>query len=77
MKKDKQHTTRNPQDIIDSTYNARDFQIPEKEKDMNSYVMPLDMMRDVDAFDSRKFFQEAWDESIKNLHRKNQGHPLK
>ncbi|SDJ95912.1 hypothetical protein [Natronincola ferrireducens] len=63
MKK-KQHAPRNPQDIIDSTYNQRDFEIPEK--DMNSYVMPLDMMRDVDAFDSRKFYEKEWNDSFKN-----------
>lgn len=62
MKKDRQHTTRNPQDMIDDTYNARDFEI--QEKDMNSYVMPLDMMRDVDAFDSRSFFEKEWNKEI-------------
>lgn len=67
MGKDKQHTTKNPMDIIDDTYNAKDYEI--LNKDMNSYVMPLDMMRDVDAFDSRRFFEEEWNkemESIKN-----------
>lgn len=65
MGKDKQHTTKNPMDIIDDTYNAKDYEI--LNKDMNSYVMPLDMMRDVDAFDSRRFFEEEWNKEIKSI----------
>lgn len=60
--KDRQHMGKNPQDIIDDTYNARDYQVPNK--DMNSYVMPLDMIRNVDAFDSRHFFEKEWKEEI-------------
>jgi hypothetical protein len=65
MDKNKQHTTKNPMDIIDDTYNAKDYEI--LNKDMNSYVMPLDMMRDVDAFDSRRFFEEEWNKEIKSI----------
>lgn len=59
---------RNPQDIIDHFYNARDFTIVNK--DMNSYVMPLNMMRDVDAFDSRKFYVEEWSKIIDEINRR-------
>lgn len=62
MEKNRQHSIRNPQDIIDNTYNARDYEIINK--DMNAYVMPLDMMRDVDAFDSRRFFEKEWNKEI-------------
>ena len=65
MKIKSKESFRNPQDMIDSTYNSRDYLIPEKT--MNSYVMPLDMVRDVDAISSEKFYQEAWNSEIKNL----------
>lgn len=59
---------RNPQDMIDDTYNSRDYKIIEKDlESMNAYVMPLDMVKDVDYIDSRKFFQESWDKELKNL----------
>ena len=46
--------SRNPQDIIYDTYNKRDYEIVEK--NMNPYVMPLDMVRDVDVTDSKHFY---------------------
>ena len=66
MKKNKhQGSFRNPQDIIDDTYNTRDYKI--LEKDMNSYVMPLDMVKDVDYIDSRKFYEEGWNKEIESI----------
>jgi len=69
MKIKSRESFRNPQDIIDSTYNARDYLIPEKT--INSYVMPLDMVNDVDAFASEKFYGESWNNEIKNIQRNN------
>lgn len=63
MKKKSKESSRNPQDIIDSTFNKRDFDIPEKT--INAYVMPLDMVRDRDALDSKRFYQDDWDKEIK------------
>ncbi|AKL93895.1 hypothetical protein CACET_c03790 [Clostridium aceticum] len=63
MKKKYLPSPRNPQDIIDDTYNARDFEI--ENKDMNAYVMPLDMVRDVDAFDAKYFYEEEWQKIMK------------
>ncbi len=65
MKNKSRESFRNPQDIIDSTYNRRDYDI--LEKTMNSYVMPLDMVKNIDAYGSEKFYQEAWDKEIKKL----------
>ncbi len=53
---------RNPQDIIDSTYNKRDSKI--LEKDMPPYVMPLDMVKDVDALGSEAFYREEWEKAL-------------
>lgn len=64
MKKKNKGSFRNPQDIIDDTYNSRDFDI--LEKDMNSYVMPLDMMKDVDYIEPRKFYGDALDKEIEH-----------
>ncbi|MCC5912328.1 MAG: hypothetical protein JJT76_18075 [Clostridiaceae bacterium] len=61
MTKHPKNSPRNPQDIIDDTYNARDYEIPNK--NMNSYVMPLDMVRDVDVFDSKYFYEDE----LKNI----------
>ena len=59
---------RNPQDMIDDTYNSRDYDIIEKDlESMNSYVMPLDMVKDVDYIDSRKFYEEGWNKELKNI----------
>jgi|GEM_PF-5867711 len=59
---------RNAQDIIDDTYNSRDYKILEKDlEDMNAYVMPLDMVKDVDYIDTRKFYDEGWDKELKNI----------
>lgn len=74
MKIKSRESFRNPQDMIDSTYNARDFQIPEKT--INSYVMPLDMVNDVDAFASEKFYGESWQKEIKKITHNNQRHTL-
>lgn len=64
MKKKNKGSYRNPQDTIDDTYNSRDFDI--LEKDMNSYVMPLDMMKDVDYIEPRRFYGDSLDKEIKN-----------
>ncbi|AOY75770.1 hypothetical protein [Clostridium formicaceticum] len=63
MKRKSLPTPRNPQDMIDDTYNARDFEI--ENKDMNAYVMPLDMVRDVDFFDPKYFYEEQWETIMK------------
>ncbi|KAB3534442.1 hypothetical protein F8154_09065 [Alkaliphilus pronyensis] len=62
MKKNKEGF-RNPQDIIDETYNKRDYNIINRP--MNPYVMPLDMVKDVDYLSSQHFYQEDWDKIIK------------
>ncbi len=59
---------RNPQDMIDETYNARDYKILEKDLEaMNAYVMPLDMVKDVDYIDSRKFYEDGWHKELKRI----------
>ncbi|GAB6086404.1 hypothetical protein [Alkaliphilus crotonatoxidans] len=63
MNRKSKNSFRNPQDIIDSTYNKRDAEI--LEKDMNSYVMPLDMVKNVDALSSEPFYKEEWDKGLK------------
>ncbi|SCY72315.1 hypothetical protein [Alkaliphilus peptidifermentans] len=70
MKKKSKESFRNPQDIIDETYNGRDYDIINKS--MNSYVMPLDMVKDVDAFNSQHFYQETWDRISKEIKNKPQ-----
>ncbi|WP_026478903.1 hypothetical protein [Alkaliphilus transvaalensis] len=73
MKNKSRGSFRNPQDIIDSTYNGRDYLITDKT--INSYVMPLDMVKDVDFIASEKFYQKAWDEEISNLISQEQHKP--
>jgi len=68
MKKKNPSSNRNPQDIIDDTYNKRDYPILEKK--MNSYVMPLDMVRDVDAIDSQHFYPDNFIGQLNNSNNK-------
>ncbi|MDR5658598.1 hypothetical protein RH915_03750 [Serpentinicella sp. ANB-PHB4] len=63
-------TSRNGQDIIDESYNARDYNIVEKNM-MNAYLMPLDMIRDKDALDSSHFNSEELKSLFSNLSSKN------
>ncbi|KAB3532117.1 hypothetical protein [Alkaliphilus serpentinus] len=65
MKKKSKESFRNPQDMIDSTFNRRDYKI--SEKTINAYVMPLDMVKDRDALDSRRFYNEEWNKELKKL----------
>ncbi|MEW9121736.1 MAG: hypothetical protein AB2421_03410 [Thermotaleaceae bacterium] len=45
------------QDLIDTTYNFRDYEI--LEKDENAYLMPESMQRDVDYIDSTRFYENS------------------
>lgn len=65
MEKKNNQQNRNAQDIIDDTYNKRDFEILEKDM-MNSYVMPLDMVKDVDSIDAQHFYPNDFEEYLKN-----------
>ncbi len=59
---------RNPQDMIDETYNSRDYKIVERDLEaMNAYVMPLDMVKDVDYIDASKFYEEDWNKELKSI----------
>lgn len=64
MNKKNPKSNRNAQDIIDDSYNSRDYNIIEK--GMNSYVMPLDMVRDQDAIDSEHFYPEDFINELNN-----------
>ena len=47
------------QNLIDSTYNSKDFPIIEKTQ--NAYLMPENMQRDVDYIDSFRFYEDTTD----------------
>lgn len=55
----------NPKDLINETYNADAFKVIEKT--INPLVMPLDMVKDIDALDSKHFYQEEWDKIIGDM----------
>ena len=45
------------QNLIDSTYNSKDF--PIMEKTQNAYLMPESMQRDVDLIDTFRFYEDT------------------
>ena len=45
------------QNLIDSTYNSKDYPIIEKTQ--NAYLMPEQMQRDVDYIDSLRFYEDT------------------
>jgi hypothetical protein len=51
------------QNMIDATYNNKDF--PIMEKTQNAYVMPMSMQRDVDYIDSARFYEDTTEETEK------------
>lgn len=55
----------NPKDLINETYNGENFKIIERT--INPLVMPLDMVKDIDAIDSKHFYQEDWDKQINDI----------
>lgn len=59
----------NPKDLINITYNADAFKVIEKTIDplVTPLVMPLDMLRDIDAIDSRHFYEGELDRQVLNL----------
>lgn len=59
---DKRKYYNNPKDLINETYNADAF--PVIEKRINPLVMPVSMVKDIDAYDSKHFYDEAWDKII-------------
>ena len=61
---DKRKRYENPKDLINETYNADAF--PVIERRINPLVMPESMVRDIDAYDSRHFYDEAWAKVINN-----------
>lgn len=56
-KKDRYFGANEAQNLIDSTYNSKDF--PMMEKRQNAYVMPDRMQRDVDCIDSLRFYEDT------------------
>ncbi|MBU5678012.1 hypothetical protein KQI88_16455 [Alkaliphilus sp. MSJ-5] len=67
MKKRKYYN--NPKDLINETYNADAFKVIEKT--INPLVMPLDMVKDIDALDSKHFYQEEWDKIIGGINKQH------
>lgn len=59
----------NPKDLINETYNADAFKVIEKT--INPLVMPLDMVKDIDALDSKHFYQEEWDKIIGGINKQH------
>lgn len=51
------------QNMIDATYNGKDFPIVEKTQ--NAYLMPENMQRDVDYIDSFRFYEDTTEETEK------------
>jgi len=45
------------QNLIDSTYNTKDYPIIEKTQ--NAYLMPESMQRDVDYIDTFRFYEDT------------------
>jgi len=45
------------QELIDSSYNSKDFPIIEKTQ--NAYLMPESMQRDVDLIDTFRFYEDT------------------
>lgn len=45
------------QNLIDSTYNTKDY--PMIEKTQNAYLMPDSMQRDVDYIDTCRFYEDT------------------
>ncbi len=52
----------NPKDLINETYNGDQF--PLVDKKMNAWVMPLDMVQDLDALSYRRFYSQEWDKIL-------------
>lgn len=63
MKKKKYFGANEAQDLIDSTYNSKDY--PIMEKTQNAYLMPDNMQRDVDLIDTFRFYSDTTEETEK------------
>ncbi len=59
---EKEKIFNNPKDLINETYNGDDFKIIKRT--IIPLVMPLSMMPDIDAFDSKYFYQHELYEQI-------------
>ena len=60
----------NPKDLLNETYNGDQFQLVDKKA--NAWVMPLDMVQDVDALAYDRFYEEEWNKVITDIN--NQKH---
>lgn len=58
----------NPKDLLNETYNGDKFPIVDKHA--NAWVMPLDMVQDVDALAYDRFYEEEWNKVINNVNKK-------
>jgi len=58
----------NPKDLINETYNGDQF--PLVDKKVNAWVMPLDMVQDVDALSYSRFYEEEWNKIISDINKK-------
>jgi len=58
----------NPKDLINETYNGDQF--PLVDKKVNAWVMPLDMVQDVDALSYNRFYEEEWNKIISDINKK-------
>lgn len=59
----------NPKDLLNETYNRDKFPIVDKHA--NAWVMPLDMVQDVDALAYDRFYEEEWNKVINNVNKKH------
>jgi len=66
----KQRFYDNPKDLLNETYNADKF--PLADKTANAWVMPLDMVQDVDALAYDRFYNEEWNKIINDINKKQQ-----
>lgn len=59
---DKRKYYKNPKDLINETYNTDAF--PAIERKTNPFVMPLNIVKDIDAYDSKHFYEDDWNKKI-------------
>lgn len=62
-KKNKLCDSNEIQNMIDGTYNSKDYPIIEKTQ--NAYLMPVSMQRDVDSIDTFRFYEDTTEDTEK------------
>jgi len=65
---EKKRIYNNPKDLLNETYNGDKFELVDKTA--NAWVMPLDMVQDVDALAYNRFYEEEWNKVISDINKK-------